>query len=102
MDYQLVLQMSGELAEDLDSLIDLEDRLTEVLTDADVDGHDIGSGQANIFILTSDPRGTFLAAKPVLQKASQLDNLTVAYREADGEVYMVIWPTGSTKVFKIL
>ena len=102
MDYQFVLQMSGELAEDLDSLIDLEDRLTEVLTDADVDGHDIGSGQANIFILTSDPRGTFLAATPVLQKANQLDNLTAAYREPDGEAYTVIWPTGSTKVFKIL
>ena len=32
----------------------------------------------------------------------QLDNLTAAYREPDGEAYTVIWPTGSTKVFKIL
>jgi hypothetical protein len=102
MDYQLFLQMSGELADDLDSLIDLEDRLTEVLTDADVDGHDIGSGQANVFILTTDPHATFLAAKPVLQKADQLDNLIAAYRDADGEAYTVVWPTGSTKVFKIL
>jgi hypothetical protein len=102
MNYQLVLQLTGDLAEDLESLIDLEDRLTEALTDAEVDGHDIGSRQANVFILTTDPHSTFEAAKPVLERANQLDNLTAAYREADGEAYTVIWPSGSTKAFKIL
>jgi len=101
MNYQLVLQLTGDLAEDLDALIDLEDRLTEGLQDADVDGHDIGSGHANVFILTTDPHSTFQAARAVLEKANQLDNLTAAYREAEGEAYTVVWPSGSTKVFKI-
>jgi hypothetical protein len=103
MKYQLVLQFLGDSGEDLDAVVDLEDQLTEALgEDADVDGHDIGSGQTNLFISTSNPAATFQLAKSVLQKAKRLQSLTAAYRDADGEDYTVIWPSGSKKKFEVL
>jgi hypothetical protein len=103
MKYQLVLQFSCDSEEDFDALVQLEDQLVEALTDeAEVDGHDMGSGQGNIFILTDDPQITFQAAKPVLQKSNRLNDATVAYREASGDVYTTIWPSGSKKKFQVL
>jgi len=50
MDYQVVLQFRGDSPEDLDATVAMEDDLIEELGDsADVDGHDVGSGETNIF-----------------------------------------------------
>jgi hypothetical protein len=49
MRYQLVLQFRGDSLADYDQMIALEDRLIEDLGhSAGVDGHDCGSGEANI------------------------------------------------------
>ena len=67
--YQLVLQFRGDSLDDYDAMIRLEDDLiAELQGVAEVDGHDMGSGEANIFILTSDPRRTLERAKPVLKR----------------------------------
>src|SRR5262249_16812122 len=103
MNYVLVLQFRGDSAEDLDATIALERALTEVLGDsAAVDGHDIGSGEGNIFICTSDPATTFLRAKPVLERRQCLENVTAAYRQVDGEEYTVIWPEGTSTEFRVI
>jgi hypothetical protein len=103
MKYQLVLQFSGDKEEDLDAIVDLEEQLADALgEDADMDGHDIGSGQTNLFIFTSDPSATFQAAKPILQKAMMLKSLTAAFRDVDGEDYTVIWPSGSKRKFEVI
>jgi hypothetical protein len=82
MKYMLVMQFAGDSEKDFEALIGLEDQLTQALPeDAEVDGHDIGSGQGNIFIFTDNPQSAFDAARPVLQKARRLNNATVAYRE---------------------
>jgi len=71
MDYQLVLQFRGDWLDDFDAMAALEEELTDVLGDsADVDGHDVGSGETNIFIFTSNPAGTFDSVKPVLRARS--------------------------------
>lgn len=102
MDHQLVLQFHGDSLEDLDAAVALEDELGDALGDtAEVDGHDTGSGETNIFIFTSDPAATFQQIKPLLTKAKRLDKLTAAYRETDGEDYTVIWPEGSRKEFQV-
>ena len=60
MDYQLVLQFQGDSLGDFDAMVALEDELSVLLADsADIDGHDIGSGQANIFIFSFNPTATF-------------------------------------------
>lgn len=102
MRYQLVVQFRGDWLDNLDAIVALEDRLSEQLADiAEVDGHDIGSGQANLFVLTSDPIATFAAAKAVLDRASLLTAATVAYRPTDGEDYTVVWPTRFDEVFRV-
>jgi hypothetical protein len=102
MPYQLTLQFRGESLADYDAMVALEDELTEELGDsADVDGHDCGSGETNIFILTSDPTATFQRVRPVLERAACLESVTAAYREVDGERYTVLWPEGSEREFTV-
>ena len=102
MDYLLVLQFRGDSLADFEAMVALEEDLTEQLGDsADVDGHDVGSGETNIFIFTSDPAGTFDRAKPVLARTQRLQAVTAAYRRVDGEHFVVIWPEGSTKEFRV-
>jgi hypothetical protein len=100
--YQLVLQFRGDTLADYDQMIAVERRLTEELGDsADVDGHDVGSGETNIFIFTDDPAATFRRAKPLLQSMDRLEAVTAAFRDVDGEQYSVIWPEGSAEEFNV-
>ena len=103
MDYQLVLQFRGDSLDDFDAMVALEDELTEELGDsANVDGHDVGSGETNIFIFTSDPAATFHRARQVLERRQQFRLVTAAYREANGERYTVIWPEDSRRKFRVI
>ncbi len=103
MKYQLVLQLPENYLKSFDALISLEDDLTEILTEnEDVDGHDIGSGEANIFVFTNEPKATFQRVRPTLENAGYLTNVTVAYRNVKEENYTVIWPENSEKGFTIL
>ena len=102
MRYQFTLQFRGDSLGDYDAMVALEDELTEELGDsADVDGHDYGSGETNIFIFTSDPAATFQRVRPVLERTGHLQAVTAAYREADGERYTVMWPEGSQREFGV-
>ena len=67
MKYQLVLQWPASSIRDFDTLIEIEDVLLEGLKDgSDVDGHDAGSNEMNIFIQTNNPEITFKEIKAVL------------------------------------
>lgn len=100
--YQLVFQFRGDSLDDYDGMIALEDDLiAEFQGVAKVDGHDMGSGEASIFILTNDPRTTFQQARLVLERRNCLQALTAAYRAVDGEHYTVIWPEGFDGGFRI-
>ncbi len=102
MRYQLVLQFRGDSLADFDQMVALEDRLIEDLGDsADVDGHDCGSGETNIFIFTSDPATTFWRVRQTLKQEGRLDAVTAAYREVTGEQFTVLWPEGSTQEFRV-
>ena len=102
MQYQLTIQFAGDSLADYDAMIALEDELTEQLGDsADVDGHDSGSGETNIFIITPDPAATFQRVRSVLERTQDLQAVTAAYREVDGERYTVIWPEGSQGEFRV-
>jgi hypothetical protein len=39
--------------------------------------------------------------RPVLEGTGQLQAVTAAYREIDGERYTVIWPEGSRREFRV-
>jgi hypothetical protein len=98
--YQLVLQFTTTslgLA-DLDTLVRFEEELISHLPAfAQVDGHDSGRGELNIFIMTDHPAETFEAAE-VLRNLKLPEHVPfAAYREVLGEDYIVLWPPGQTK-----
>jgi hypothetical protein len=102
MKYQLVLQFRERWPWSLHFLIRLGDQLiTKLGNSADVDGHDCGSGEMNIFIYTDDPIGTFGKIRALLARKLWVRVSAVAYREVEGEDYTVLWPEGSQKPFAI-
>ncbi|MCJ8271459.1 MAG: hypothetical protein MJK04_18935 [Psychrosphaera sp.] len=67
MKYQLVVQFSGESVEDYDLLIKMEDTLEEnIVGESEVDGHDMGCNEMNIFIYTNQPQDCFAQVKQIL------------------------------------
>ena len=101
MKYLLVLQWPNASIKDYDSLIAIEDLLTERLSeDSDVDGHDAGAGEMNIFINTNNPATTFKEIQDTLGSRDFWVDARVAYREPARSDYTILWPKGLTE-FKI-
>jgi hypothetical protein len=96
MKYQLVLQWTVPFPiEDLDEVVAIEDLLIDELAGAgELDGHDFGSGQANIFIHTDTPESTFSALQPVLASRNLLAHMHAAYRAFEDVRYTILWPGG--------
>jgi hypothetical protein len=103
MDYQLVLQFRGDDCLDFDAMVSLEDEIQQIVEPtAEVDGHDVGSGEVNIFILTADPVATFQRVKPLLSAASVLNKVSIAYRELRSDDFTFLWSTSSTGAFVVV
>ena len=97
MKYQLVLQWSGSSLKDYDEMVAMENKLIENLSEgSEVDGHDAGSGEVNIFILTDDPELTFSKAKTILGNGVRWLSVRVAYREITKSHYITLWPEDLT------
>lgn len=90
--YQLVLQWPASSVDDHDDMVAVEEFLLENLAHGEVDGHDGGQGQANIFILTDDPEATFASVRALLEKRRAWLDIRVAYRETTRDHYHVLWP----------
>lgn len=104
MNYQLVLQFSitDASADGFDRFIMIENELGIILRDQhEVDGHNLGALDMNIFIHTNNPCVAFQLARNVLSK-DDLEIVTVAYRELKGEDYTVIWPEKFNGDFRII
>jgi hypothetical protein len=100
--FQLVLQFKPWGSTQLVELVDLEKQLIEALDGvADIDGHDVGSNEANIFILCSDPAVVFPGCVPFVTKAGLLPILSAAHRPCDGERYTRIWPQEAASPFRV-
>lgn len=93
MKYVLVLQWPGSSMEDYNSMIGVEELLTSSLPRGSiVDGHDVGSGETNIFIETDDPQRSFEAVKSVLGSRDTWSTVRIAYRGSKGDKYTILWP----------
>ncbi len=93
MKYVLVLQWNESTLADFAALVELEEALESSLGDgASVDGHDIGSGEMNIFLLTDDPGGTFAEVEAAIGMSSMWTEMRAAYRELEGDDYTTVWP----------
>jgi hypothetical protein len=98
MEYQLVIQFRLTAELDFEKLVAIEDAIIDELGDsASVDGHDIASGEFNIFIVTDDARGSYQRLQMLLQQVKPDGVMNVAYREADDEEYVILWPPNQTE-----
>jgi hypothetical protein len=94
---QLVLQLPASSIQDYDSVVQLEEKIEAALPkDATVDGHDMGSGEANIFIHTDNPVLTYGKIRVALHTQLEWKDIKVAYRELSGDTYTVLWPEDYT------
>jgi hypothetical protein len=58
-----------ERTQDFDELVVVEDLLIENLpSTSEVDGHDFGSDEFNIFVLTDQPRESLRVAEKIIQQ----------------------------------
>ena len=103
MNYQLVIQfpLTNASANEFDRILMIENELELTLRNTHrVDGHHIGAGEMNIFINTNDPNEAFELAKNTLSE-KDLEVISVAFRDMEGEVYSVIWPENYDGEFRI-
>ena len=94
--YQLVIQFPLRqpmpFPDEFETLTALESQFREFDGDGfEVDGHDMGSGQLNIFIRTSHPRVAFETVKPYLPSDRAW---CAAFRSLDSELYHPLAPAG--------
>jgi hypothetical protein len=102
MQYQLVYRFRKSSLERPDVIQSLERALAESLGDAvQLDGHDIGPREVNLFLMTSDPVAAFRRSKPDLERLALLDKVTAAHRVEGGARFTVIWPLGYGRKFNL-
>lgn len=92
--YLIVVQWKVEDG-NFDFLIEIENHLRNELSGYhEVDGHDMGCGEVNIFIISSDPKLAFLEIRNALKGKLSMNDVRIAYRDLEGEDYIVLWPEG--------
>ena len=93
MKFQLILQFPAKEMKQFDELVALEEGLIQALSsESEVDGHDFGSGEFNIFVLTNHLRETFNVARKLIQQTSFQQQLRAAYRERGKDDFVILWP----------
>ena len=99
--FQLVLQFAPWSDRGFDDLIRLEDQLSSVVPSAAIDGHDLGSNEANIFILTDEPDSVLQSCVSVISQAGLLGKFSAGCRPLDQDDYSRIWPVGDSSRFSV-
>ncbi|MGX9773066.1 hypothetical protein ACWYXN_06060 [Janthinobacterium aestuarii] len=94
-EYQLIFQWDASTIENFDSIVETESILRKNLQRKhSVDGHDMGVGEANIFVLTQFPIEAFDESMRILKGQDALIGVRIAYREVLKDDYVILWPEG--------
>lgn len=97
MKYQLVLQFPASSVEDYDEMIALEETIIKGLGNlGNVDGHDAGSGEMNIFVITDQPKLAFEKIKSLLGGQDVMSDLKAAYRVVGANNFTILYPANLT------
>lgn len=92
--FQLVIQFGEELILHSDIAKQLEQELSAVLAHhAVVDGHDVGQGKLNIFIICSQPELVLEPILALLERHQLLSQAKVASTRFNEDDYKLHWPT---------
>src|SRR5688572_12241714 len=94
---ELVLQLSASSLKDYDAMIELENVLIAQLDNlGEVDGHDMGVGEMNIFIRTDHPKLAFERVKSVLGTKDFMPDLRAAFRKVGKDQFTILYPNNLT------
>jgi hypothetical protein len=97
MQYQVVLQLPASSIKDYDEMVELEEAIRGSLeTLGIVDGHDAGSGEMNIFILTNHPMPAFERIKQILGTRDFMPDLKVAFRVVGKDEFTILYSADLT------
>jgi hypothetical protein len=93
---RIAVQLSVTDSTNFDSFIQIEDALTLAFlggASATVEGHDIGRGKFNIFLVAKGPLDSVVyRIKAVLDELGVLKHATIACRPPMQGGYSVVWP----------
>ena len=93
MKYLLVVQIKNAVARHPRWISVIEEIVEETLSPHHlVDGHDIGSGEANLFIKTASPQQAFSKIRDAMEGHPLWPKVRIAYRDINGSAYTVLWP----------
>jgi hypothetical protein len=102
MEYQLVIKLWRSSLSQEGFLGSLQADLKQALGDTvELEGHDVGAKEINLFMLTNEPRHAFRKAKDVLAARGVENGLSAAYRLNGGAQFTSLWPLRSTRKFKL-
>lgn len=95
MRFQVVVQLRAESSEDFERMLALEEELIGGLGDfAEVDGHDSGQGEINLFVHTDEPDLVFNRIRTLPVARRMLPELAIAYRRFDSDDFKILFPEG--------
>jgi hypothetical protein len=98
--YSLVFEFYAESMEDFDRMVICEQKITKVVRKGEVDGHDVGGGVFNIFVVTKEPIECFKEVMPQLASMTMVPN-AVGYRAVDEDDYTRLWPENDRSPFEL-
>ncbi len=102
MEYQLVIKLWRKSLADEAFLTEIEGKLKVALGNAvEMEGYDVSPKEINLFMLTSDPRHAFRRAKDVLESQGVVAGVSAAFRVSGGAQFTSIWPTRTTRKFRL-
>jgi hypothetical protein len=97
MKYHLVLQLPFSSIKDYKDMVQLEEIIEGGLGDlGEVDRHDAGSGEMNIFIHTDNPKAAFDRIQQHLGTSDFMPDLKAAFRVIGEDEYTILHPAGLT------
>jgi hypothetical protein len=77
-------------------LVCIEEHVTQALGDlGKIDGHDTGSGEMNLVIVTQKPIDALAALRGLAEIPDAKPELKAAYRQVGTEDFEVLYPEGS-------
>jgi hypothetical protein len=90
---ELVLQLPANSSKNYDALIELENCIAAGLGNlGEVDGHDMGGGEMNIFVRTDHPELAFEKIRLLLGTRGIMSELKAAFRDVGKDNFTVIHP----------
>lgn len=102
MDYQLIIKFWRKSLADESFLATIESDLRDALGDSvELEGHDVGPKEINLFMLTAEPRIAFRKARDILEQRGITNGVSAAFRLNGGEQFTSIWPLRAMRRFQL-